>query len=93
MKNKTKEWINDKYDLFENDADKTEETWKIKIRIVTPDGITNRRMTRVIARALSDSNYLYDEVSEHDVSAELISAQSIPTQTEQELKKIREEIQ
>ena len=65
MKNKTKEWITDDYALFENDADRTEEMWEVKIRLVTPDGITDNRITRVISRALSDSNYLYDEVSEH----------------------------
>jgi|TARA_R110001632_G_scaffold182606_3_gene302731 hypothetical protein len=77
MKNKTKEWITDDYALFENDADRTEEMWEVKIRLVTPDGITDNRITRVISRALSDSNYLYDEVSEHDVSAKLLSEQSI----------------
>ena len=77
MKNKTKEWITDDYALFENDADRTDEMWAVKIRLVTPDGITDNRITRVISRALSDSNYLYDEVSEHDVSAKLLSEQSI----------------
>ena len=77
MKNKTKEWITDDYALFENDADRTEEMWEVKIRLVKQDGITDTRITRVISRALSDSNYLYDAVSEHDVSAKLLSEQSI----------------
>ena len=83
MQKKIKEWTNDDYGLFENDGEKTEETWNVKITIVTPDGITNSRMTRIISRALSDSNY---------VSADLVSSKTLPTQTKEEVAEIVKEI-
>ena len=92
MQKKTKQWTNDDYGLFENDGEKTEETWNVKITIVTPDGITNSRMTRIISRALSDSNYLYGEATEHTVSADLVSSNTLPTQTKEEVAEIVKEI-
>ena len=74
----TKEWINDpNYDLFENDGEKTVQKWTVSIEMESPDGITNSRLTRVIMRALQDSNYLYNEVSSSCISAKLESEETI----------------
>ena len=90
---KIKEWHNDDYTLFENDGEELIQKWAINIKIKSPDGITNSRLTRVISRALSDSNYLYNEISSSSVSATLNSEESVSTETKEErdnqLKKIK----
>ena len=90
---KIKEWHNADYTLFENDGEKLTQKWTINIEIQSPDGITNSRLTCVISRALSDSNYLYDEISSSSVSATLTSEESVSTETKEErdnqLKKIK----
>jgi len=82
MSEKIKEWNNnDEYTLFENDGEKTIQNWTISIEIESPDGVTNSRLTRVISRALSDSNYFYNEISASSVSAALESEESVSTES------------
>jgi hypothetical protein len=77
----TKEWINDDHDLFENDGEKTVQKWTVGIEMESPDGITHARLTRIVSRALSDSNYLYDEVSSSSVSATLELEESVTVES------------
>ena len=90
---KVKEWHNDDYTLFENDGEQTVQNWTVKIEMKSPDGITNARLTRVIMRALQDSNYLYGEISSSCISAKLESEETVSTETKEEvdnqLKKIK----
>ena len=76
-----KEWVNDDHDLFENDGEKVVQKWTISIEMESPDGITNSRLTRVVSRALSDSNYFYNEISASSVSAALESEESDSTES------------
>ena len=72
---------------------KTIQNWTISIEIESPDGVTNSRLTRVISRALSDSNYFYNEISASSVSATLNFEKTVSTETEEEknnqMKKIK----
>ena len=71
----------DNHDLFENDGEKTVQKWTVSIEMESPDGITNSRLTRVMSRALSDSNYFYNEISASSVSAALESEESVSTES------------
>ena len=74
----TKEWINDpNYDLFENDGEKTVQKWTVSIEMESPDGITDSRLTRVVSRALTDSDYLYNEVTSAFIAAKLESTETV----------------
>tara|TARA_R110000744_G_scaffold18882_1_gene50278 strand:+ start:1403 stop:1645 length:243 start_codon:yes stop_codon:yes gene_type:complete len=71
----TKEWINTD-DLFDTDGEYTTQKWNVSITMDSPDGITQSRLTKVISAALRDSNYLYGEVKDTEVSAKLESAET-----------------
>ena len=78
----TKEWINDDHDLFENDGEKTVQKFTVSIEMESPDGITDSRLTRVVSRALTDSNYLYGEVTSTLVSAKLESGKTVSVKSD-----------
>ena len=71
----TKEWTNID-DLFSTDGEYTTQKWNVSISMDSPDGITQSRLTKVISAALRDSNYLYGEVSDTEVSAKLESTET-----------------
>ena len=67
----------DNHDLFENDGEKTVQKWTVSIEMESPDGITDSRLTRVVSRALTDSDYLYNEVTSAFIAAKLESTETV----------------